>query len=194
MKNQVFFLTLLIAASCTKKHKNELSNENPSIIMDTVTNNNIDKNMKVQLKEYLQAFNRGDADKALSYFYPDIFEYARRQYPNDEFDIETFKDTAFIRPVTLMKELVKEKDIRYEMEVGEITKKVDYENNKLYVVSTSMTTIIGKDRNTISGEVVAVSNDNGKTWKFVQNDPSIIRGILKIKFPTKIVNQLLTKD
>lgn len=180
--------------SCGQNQQNQNSDNNGSVVIDTVGNAIAEKNMKLQLKEYLVAFNTGDPDKALYYIYPDIFEYMKQQYPDEQINMQEIKDSLFTEPIRKMKKLVKEKKIEYEFEVGEITKRVNYHESKLYVVITYVNAKIGLDKHSMGGEVVAISNDNGDNWKFVQNDPESISDILKLKFPQNIIDKLLTKE
>lgn len=186
--------TSLILVSCEQNQQKQRPDKNGSIVMDTVGNAHADKKLKAQIEEYLIAFNTGDADKALYYVYPDIFEYLKKQYPDEEFNMQEIKDTIFIEPIKKMKKLVKEKKIEFEFEVGEITRKVNYHDSKLYMVMTYVNAKIGLNKHSLGGEVIAISNDNGENWKFVQNDPETINGILRIKFPQNIVDKLISKE
>ncbi len=180
--------------SCGQNQRNQYSDNNGSIVIDTVGNSIAEKNMKSQLKEYLVALNTGDPEKAIFYLYPDIFEYMKQQYPDEEVNMQEIKDSLFIEPIRKIKKLVKEKKIKYEYEVGEITNRVNYHESKLYVVITYINGKIGLDKHSYGGEVVAISTDNGENWKFVQNDPESISEILKLKFPQNIIDILLRKE
>jgi hypothetical protein len=198
MKKFIFIsFGLFLLLSCGQEQsvkQNVINDTNGNVAIDTTGNAIAEKNLKMQLKEYLVAFNGGDPDKALYYIYPDIFEYLRKQYPDEKFDMQEIKDTLFIEPIRKMKKLVKEKKISYEFEIGDITKKVNYKTNKLYIVLTYVNAKVKLDKHSMGGEVIAISNDNGINWKFVQNDPETISGILKMKFPQTIIDELLTKD
>lgn len=184
--------TLLV--SCIQDKQNQNSDNNGSVVIDTVGNAIAEKNLKSQLREYLIAFNTGDPDKALYYIYPDIFEYMKQQYPDEHINIQEVKDSLFIEPIRKMKKLVKEKKISYEFEIGDIIKKVNYETNRIYFVTTYVNAKINLDKHSMGGEVIAISNDNGQNWKFVENDPETITGILKMRFPQDIIDKIITKE
>lgn len=187
-------LTTILLISCVQNQHNQQSDNSTNIVMDTTGNAIAEKNLKSQLREYLVAFNTGDVDKALYFTYPDIFEYIKQQYPDVKVNMQEIKDSLFIEPLKMMKKLVKEKKIKYEFEVGNITKKVSYKDSKLYMVITYVNSKIGLDKNSMGGEVIGISNDNGVNWKFVQNDPKMIQGVLSLKFPRNIIDSLLAKE
>lgn len=192
------FVIIAIAAafliSCGQNQQNQKYDNNGSVLIDTVGNAIAEKHLKSQLREYLVAFNTGDPDKALYYIYPDIFQYLKQQYPDEQINMQEIKDSLFIEPIRKMKKLVKEKKITYEFEIGDITKKVNYKTSKIYIVITYVNAKVNLDKHSMGGEVVAISEDNGQNWKFVQNDPESIKGILKMRFPQDIIDKLLTKE
>lgn len=189
----IISVAVALLVSCGQSQQNQHSDNNGRVLMDTIGNALAEKNLKSQLREYLIAVNTGDPDKALYYIYPVVFEYLKQQYPDEQFNIQEIKDSVFIEPIKKMKKFFKEKKIVYEFKVGEITRKVNYNDNKLYMVITYVNSKVGLDKLSMGGEVIAISNDNGVNWKFVQNDPESIAGILKMKFPQNIVDKLLTK-
>jgi hypothetical protein len=190
----IISITAAFLVSCGQNQQSQNSDNNVSVVMDTLGNAVSEKNMKSQLKDYLIAYNTGDPDRALYYIYPDIFEYFKQQYPDEQINMQEIKDSFFIEPIKKIKKIVKEKKIEYALEVGEITKKVNYNESKLYVVITYINAKNGLNKHSIRGEVVAISNDNGENWKFVENEPEFIQDILKIKFPQYIIDKLLTKE
>ncbi len=193
MKRIISFISLLIFAFCNQS-KTELQNiEASQVLLDTIGNEVSEINMKNQLKEYLVAFNGGDPDKALFYIYPDIFEYLLQKYPDEKITLQEIKN-IMIEPVMKLKKVAQEKKVTYEFEIGEITKSVNYKSSKLCIVINYITTKVKLDKNSIGGEVIAISHDGGKNWKFAQYDPETTPGVLEMKFPNEIVNKFLSKN
>jgi hypothetical protein len=194
MKKQfIFSFFTVILISCGQVQETHSYDINGNVLVDTIGNTITEKNMKSQLEEYLVAFNTGDVDKALFYVYPDVFEFMRHQYPDEEFDIQEVKDSLFIEPMRKMKILVEEKKVEYEFEIGEIVKMVKYNDSIIYIVLTQVNGKIGLDRHSFGGEVVAISNDSGDNWKFMEYAPEFISEVLELNFPQNVIEQLLSK-
>jgi hypothetical protein len=197
MKNILFILfATIILSACGKQKNQQQSDNNGNVIMDTTGNALSEKNMKYQFREYLVAFNTGDFDKAIHYIYPDMFEYLVKQYPDEKLNMQTIKDSIFIEPMKKMKKIAKEKKLNFEFEIGEISKKVNYKDARIYVVLATIVTKSGLDKHSFSDEVVAISSDKGENWQFVQIDqdsPETVKGILNIKYPKSVINELFSK-
>lgn len=196
MKNSLLFslVSLVIIYSCVQNNepKNVLSTEKETTIrVDTVGNQEIEKNLKDQLNNYLVAFNGGDPDIAISYCYPDMFVWMKQQFPA-EYSMDFVKET-FKKPVREMKKMVKEKKLSFEFKIGEITRRIDLGKDKIYTIVVSV--IVKKDFDEISmgDEVVAITIDNGMNWKFIQKDPETTPDILKMKFSQSVVQQVMRK-
>ncbi len=195
------FLFILLATtlllSCGKHKSQQQSNKNGNVIMDTIGNALSEKNMKSQFREYLAAFNNGDVDKALSYIYPDLFEYMSKQYPEEKVSVQTIKDSIFIKHMKMMKKLNDEKKIKYSYVIGDVSKKTNYKDAKFYIVIASIETKNGLDVHTFSDKVIAISIDKGTNWKFIQIDqesPKDAKGIIRMKFPESVINELFSKN
>jgi len=194
MKNIfLFILTIKLFVSCQQPNNSHDVEKKP-ILVDTIDKSNDEEKMKLQLREYIDAYYTGDADKVLDYIYPDVFEYFKMQNPGEIIDIEEAKKKLIIEPSRMMKKLSSEKQITFEFKVGEVISSANYNENKLFVVVTYVNAIIGKKEKSIRGEVIAVSNDSGLNWKFLENDPELAEGILKMKFPLEVTNSLLNKN
>ena len=200
MNKYLLKITILLVfagfISCKQSNVNtEDDNTKSDIILDTIGNSIAEKELRIQLKDYLVAFNNGDADKAISYVYPDAFVYLKNNYPNDYLNITEIKDSLFIGPINKMKKISQQKHATYEFEIGEILKKVDYKNAKLFKVITRINSNIGMDKHSYGGEIIGISEDKGVNWKFMQNDDiEMTKGVLKLKFPDSVINKILEKN
>jgi len=195
-----FLITLLatiILSACGNKKIQQQTDNNGNVIIDTIGNALSEKNMKSQFREYLAAFNNGDVDKALFYIYPDLFEYMTKQYPEENVSIQTLKDSIFIKPMKMMKELNNERKIKYKFVIGDVSKKTNYKNSKFYIVLATIETKTGLDVHSFSDEVIAISSDKGSNWKFIQIDqesPQVAKDIIRMKFPESVINELFSKN
>ncbi|QLG44107.1 hypothetical protein [Costertonia aggregata] len=202
MKNITLLLVIMILISSCKKNNEtkkiideiqitetlsvaELENKNSDL-----TENNSDniQNIKTQIDEYLTAFLNGNSEKAITYCYPDLFEFMKSQYPQ-EYSIEEVK-SVFKESIDALKEM-SVNGVEYEFEVGEINKIAENNDFKLYSIVTYLKVKKGLDSNTSGGEQIAISNDNGKTWKFLEKDANKnYLKVLKLSIPNEIVNRI----
>ena len=193
---KIFLLAFISISSISCKQNYEPINDdvriNAKVVIDTTGNAKAEKNLKNQLAEYYKAFATGEAEKVVHYIYPEVFEFLIQQYPNSNVGFEKLKDSLFIQPLKEIKKLNKD-DIKFEFEIKEITKKVNYKSSKLYVVLTNFNIERNLEKHSSGGEIIAISNDNGRNWKFFQNEPDSNQGILSIKFPQNIIDELLEK-
>ncbi|MDD3893258.1 MAG: hypothetical protein PHE03_13250 [Bacteroidales bacterium] len=192
-QNLIIIAFVILTASCNYQPKNSSTNKNEStIIIDNVDNTTIDSILKVQIKEYLTAFNGGDPETAISYCYPDMFVWMKQQYP-EEYSIEAVKE-MFREPIREMKKMAREKNLTYDFEIGKITKRIEIGTDKLFTVVVSIIAKKDFDEIKMGDEVIAISVDNGENWKFIQKDPETAPEILRMKYSEDIVNQIMSKN
>ncbi|MBR9847728.1 MAG: hypothetical protein GYB35_17280 [Algicola sp.] len=195
------FFILILVSSCKKSKESKKSlNEiqitetqnvtEPNNLNADLTENNSDdiQNIKTQIDEYLTAFLNGNSDKAISYCYPDIFEFMKSQY-SKEYSIEQAK-SIFKESIDALKEM-SVNGVEYEFEIGDIKKITEKNDLKIYSIITYLKAKKGLDSNTSGGEQIAISKDNGKTWKFIDKDEN--KNYLKVlgmNIPKEIVNRI----
>ncbi len=194
MKQKIAIIGFVILiTSCNYQTNNTSTNQKEStIIIDNTDNSTIDSILKVQIKEYLTAFNGGDPETAISYCYPDMFVWMKQQYP-EEYSIEAVKE-MFREPIREMKKMAKEKKMYYDFEIGKITKRIETDTDKLFTVVVSVIAKKDFDEIKMGDEIIAISTDNGENWKFIQKDPEIAPEILRMKYSQDIVNQIMSKN
>ena len=202
MKKITLLLTITLLFFACKKDKKSKIYHNKIEITETINKNESENNytdlsendsekikiIKTQLDDYLTAFLNGNSDIALTYCYPDLFEFMENQYPELN-SIEEAK-SIFKESIDALKEMAVN-GVKYEFEVGEIKKVVDENNLEIFLIVTYLKVEKGLDSNTSGGEQFAISNDNGKTWKFLEKDANRnYLKVLKLNIPNRIVNQL----
>lgn len=184
MKILFGFFVLMIVISCNSENKNLIN------IVSDKSGSEIENNLKLQLKEYLTAINGGDADKAISYIYPDVFVYMQQKYPK-EYSISNIKK-EMREPIEKMKKLVQQKKITYDFEIGDFVTKIDLGKDKIYTIIANINAKSGLNKHTIGQEVICISTNNGKDWKFMELKNEMAEPILRIKFPEKTVSKIFT--
>ena len=156
---------------------------------DTIGNKEIEMNLKNQLYLYSVAVHEGDADVAISYIYPDLLVYLKQQYP-DEFSITSMKE-SFREMGRDMERTKKEMGLTYEYKIGKIINRIDLGHDKIYIIENYL---IGKkdlEEYSERGVVVAITNDNGQNWTFMEKDPESIPPTLRMKFSEDVVRQIM---
>jgi hypothetical protein len=192
-----YFLILIgfviLITSCNDQPKNHSTNQEKNIItINTNDNISIDSILKIQIKKYLTAFNGGDPETAISYCYPDMFVWMKQKYPK-EYSIEAVKE-VFRESIRKMRKTTEERNLTYYFDIGEITNRIENGENKLFTVVVSIVAKKKFNEIKMGDEIIAISNDYGKNWKFIQKDPESAPQILKMKYSDDIVNQIMRKN
>lgn len=199
LSNIVGFL-LVFLISCNTENQNGQNNSNSTnngleeqeaFITDyTLSVKEYDETLKIQSNEYLNAFNNGDADIALFYNYPELFKYMQiafsYEYTIDEI-IELLK-----KNVVETQQNFEDLGISFEIETGKIIRRVELGETILCRVQTKAIAIKGENSEAVEDFIIAISNDNGKNWKFIKHDPEVIRDVLKSKFSEKVIDHLFS--
>lgn len=183
-------LTTLLLYSCYNEPSNKHSYEKNQIAK--ISNDSIENNLKSQLKEYLTAFYGEDPETAIRYCYPDMFIWMKKNLP-DDYNMDLVKD-VFRETVRDIKRSAIKNNLTIKFEVGEITKKIDLETDKLYTVVVYFIAKKKFDEVKTGGEVIGISNDNGLNWKFLDKSPESAPDILRMKFNESIVNQIMSEN
>jgi hypothetical protein len=187
MKLRLLIVLLLLFGSsiCLLGNPNHLSNRllNPN-------EQQMEKNLRYQLTEYLLAVNEGNADAALKYIYPDVFVYMKKQYPED-FNIDRIKK-QMRESLGKMKASVKQQKLTYSIKIGEITNRVTSGTYTIYTIVVRITSKKGLDEASFGEEVISITGNRGVDWTFVSTS-DITAPILNIKFSQETVSKILRK-
>lgn len=183
----------LVLFSCDNHEKN-YSNE-PQIDTydkEIVLNQDvIDRNLKRDLRIYNDAFYDGDADLASKYVYPPLYSYLRNEFPEEDFTVEDSKE-LMRKTITSLKESFISKGIEVEIKIGDIISRAEYQKDLIYTARVYVVAKNDLDEYSIGGEVIGISTDGGRTWKFIQKDEESSAEILQIKYPIDFVKKYLT--
>ncbi len=193
-------LLMILLGSCVQKSNNanyrnfvsEMDKKNSVAIdsLDTLANTLLEKNLKVQLNDFLR-YSIGDSiDKALDLIYPDVYTYLIDKYPDEARDLETAKSTMRNFLVNFKRNLETQEDVTLEFQIGDINKRIDLGKDKIYTVYTHIITRRGMDALSKGGEVICVSNDHGRTWTFMEKS-KMVEEVLKMKYSEAIVKRVM---
>lgn len=151
----------------------------------------IDENLKNQLKEYNEAMHGANPnpERVLDFIYSDTFTYLKNENPNNYSKEMVIK--LFNEPATKLREMATKNNIDYSSRVGEITKKVNEGNKLIYKVQIFLDMKYGMEKHTTGDEILGISLNNGKNWKFLEFDPATTPQILKIKFSDKTIRTII---
>lgn len=189
---KIFTLALLIILSSCKGDKKTYPSVNQIETkgVGKIKTEDLDNQAKIrkQITDYLTSYTNGDSKKALSYCYPDLFEFMQRQSPNKN-SIKQMK-AIFAESADILKEMSK-KGFEYKFEIGDVSKLAEKDNFKIYLVTTYLIAKKGLNSTRQGGNQIAISVDNGMTWKFLEKDvdQNYIE-ILKMSIPKDVINQL----
>lgn len=189
----IILLAIFFVSSCIQKHENLVSDRTEvNIAFDTTWNAGIEKNLRKQLSEYLKAFSEGDPEKAISYCYPDMFTYIKQQHPND-YSLEEVRE-SFMESTREIERMSKDEGMTFKFQIGAITERIDLGADKIYVISASIIAEKNLDKISMGDEVVAITNDGGENWTFLQKDTELTPSVLKIKFSDGIVRRVMASN
>lgn len=149
-----------------------------------------DRNMKEQLNQYQNAVMSGNIDLAYTFFYPKVLEYLRREYPSENIDEYYIKDKVIKVGYEIIKKLNERDsaDLRYL--VKDVVCRFNSNNTLIYLINTSMDGTVNGEPKTVPTKTVGISNDNGKTWKFLTQGEET-QPILTEEFGLTIANQIM---
>jgi hypothetical protein len=148
--------------------------------------------LKIQLNDYMKAMIYGNVDKVVSYEYPDMFIWMKKEAKRlgTPYTIEDFKK-ALIKIADDMSNFRSQNGWVISWTFDPIVKKAVFNNYVIYISLTTL--IIKKDYTEIKNgdESICISSDQGKTWKFINKNENNTAEILRMRFPDYIVEQIL---
>ncbi|MEA1896620.1 MAG: hypothetical protein U9N53_03020 [Bacteroidota bacterium] len=194
MKTQLtlYVIFIILITSCVqKKQGDNMINKKLETIVnaDTIGNKEIEMNLKNQLYLYSVAVHEGDPDVAISYIYPDLLVYLKQQYP-DDFSITSMKE-SFREMGRDMERTKEEMGLTYEYKIGKILNRIDLGSDKIYIIENYLIGKTDLEEYSERGVVVAITNDNGQNWTFMEKDPESIPPTLRMKFSEDVVRQIM---
>jgi len=186
--NAVFFL---FSCNYSTLNKNTSSNEtNFNDSTEVKIKINSEKKLKRDLEIYLNSMVIGDVSETFKYTHTISMDLLKKKYPEH-------KTTASL--VTLFKNQFKNthideihKSLNMKFIPGEITGGAVHGNTKIYCVEFQRIGSNANDKVNIQSNVIALSDNNGNDWKFIEYDiPNKDKfiNLLSKYYPEKIVKQ-----
>jgi len=178
----------MLLISCNNSNKKEVVNAETHLTENqNWDNESIDtKNIELEITKYFKALDDNDADKVIEFMYPDIFVYLKNQFPN-EYSAKMIKD-VIRESMTSIDNVDKMVDSRH-YEFGEFEQHIDEDGIKVYTVTTYIIWEMNGKERVEGSEQLAISLDNGGTWKFVEKQTKDeFLPLLKISIPNRLAN------
>ena len=148
-----------------------------------------DSTLRVQLNEYYLATFSGDTKTIFHYMYPEVFVWLQGQDP-EGYSLSELEDSHKLIAED-MKQWEKDNNTKLKIEINDIVKRVAFNSDKLFLVITSLTSEQGIDEISIGEKVIAISTDNGSNWKFLRKDEDYTKDILRMKYPSGIIDMIM---
>ncbi len=162
------------------KPNNDVSIDN-SWINDSITN---------QIIMYASGILQGNFENTIKYLNPGIFQYMADNLP----DINTIEEAKeyYISIISTSSPYLKSFNKNYSIDIDSINHLASYENDLIYSVDYQIYTKSAKAVDFANSySIIATSQDDGKHWNFIENDPELTTIILNYKYPKSIVKQIL---
>ena len=190
MKIKLFPILFLLLYACSMQVKEKNANE-LTIDPSTTTYNNpdVERILVAQLTDYLNAFATGNVDSAIFYMYHGIFDFMKKEFA-DEYTSDAI-NKIITEPIIKLKNMQAERNVKISFEIGEITRRVEWEEHLLYTIVTRVKMKKEFDEIVTGDEIVAISNDKGTNWKFIQLDKETTPQILDLEYPKNIISQVI---
>ena len=84
--------------------------------------------------------------------------------------------------------------LEIEFKIGDIIKRIDLGQDKIYMIVTSIKGKKGYDEYSLGDVTIAISNNNGKDWKFLAREEESTPPIIRMKYSEEIVQEIMKKD
>ena len=120
---------------------------------------------------------------------PEMITYYSQQNP--EHDIERIKDFLLRDNSRQFKEQTDQNGTIYDFEVESLNRKTAWDNVIVYELKTKITVTQGGEDQYTKDNVLGISEDRGKNWKFIKNDPEMLKPILLLTYTEEEVNKIL---
>lgn len=200
MKKHYFLLLnivfLIISCSTSNTNKNDLLGETSLKESTTVDIKIIsEKSLKRDLEIYLNSMVIGDVSETFKYTHKISMDLLKKSYPEyktTESLVSFFKDQFKNAHVDEM-----HKSMNMKFIPGEIIGGAVNNNTKIYCVEFRRVGSNATDNVNLQGNVIALSDNNGKDWKFIEYDiPNKDKfiSLLSKFYPEKIVKQAFRSE
>jgi len=167
------FLVLLLFISCHFVQKEYKDESNSDIELDSSNKKFLDSTFYVDYNAYIKAFLNGDANTAFNYLHPSIFEYFKKEYPNEIQVEDDVKQLFLEKPYKDKLQVLKNKGVKFDFKIDTPLKVISSENLIFIVAKTHLIFSKGLDEISSGEKMIGVSSDRGRSWKFIQSSNNI---------------------
>jgi len=193
----VILYCIFFAVACsspkTKNSKNNSSPEKDSIEMRSVIT--YDENLKRDFNEYLKSALNGDVSSTFKYTHLSSMDLIRKKYPQ----YKTMEELINFFTNEFNKAGISEmnKTLKMKFIPGEILDGTVFDKTKIYWLEYLKSGQNETDKVNFQSNVIAISDDNGINWKFIEFDiPNKDKFIelLSSYYPKSMVIKALDKE
>ena len=191
------FLYILVILSLLSCNQNKLPEQSAftnrsEMRLDSIGDPVIESNLTKQLNEYLDAMWGGNIDKAIDYCYSDMFIWMKNELP-EQYSMDLVKG-YFKQLMEDFRSQQAKSGLEIEFKIGDIIKRIDLGQDKIYMIVTYIKGKKGYDEYSLGDVTIAISNNNGKDWKFLAREEESTPPIIRMKYSEEIVQEIMKKD
>lgn len=174
------------------KNSDLISRSNNRDTVAFVPSNQSEARMLEQINIYFNAYFEDNKRLIDKYMYQDIFTHFLKTAPEGiNFNKNELKE-FFYEQILNTQDFRQEDNIR--IIVNHKKNSITYKQDLLYLMSYVLVLSKSNSKRVINGEFIAISDNKGLHWTFVERDNQFIIEILSYKYPLNVINKLLGKE
>jgi len=179
-----FFLLVFIFAKCVNGNSKPGANTEIS---------QHDKVLSKQLEKYNKLVFEGKIDEALEFTSPLIFDY---MLSKNKGEFHSMSDVQESYKLFLEESYqgIKNRKLKVSNEIGDVLKTIKINPYLIKIVEVKTVVVENNIKDSIKDQIISFSEDEGKTWKFINNDKEIIFEVLSLKFNKESIKEILGAD
>jgi hypothetical protein len=182
MKSLMLLIVCAFMIGCTTKSNNDYKQ---------VDNVELERNLKLTLQEYLDLKLNLEIEKSSIYIHPISWEILKLKFPEEK-DIEGIKrKIAELFQSSNIKQMNEEFNMSYN--VGSILDTLSFQDERIFILDYERKGENKFDKIYEKSLTIAITENNGDTWKFIGIDEEYLKQIEKLlrnKYPTTIVDRI----
>lgn len=155
-----------------------------------MSNSQIDQNMKDQLNQYQNALMSGDIDLAYTFFYSKAMDYLKSEFPNENIDENYIKEKVLKLGYEMIKSMNEKANTNFKYLVKDVACRYSQNNILIYLINTSLDGTVNGVNRTVPTKTVGISEDKGKSWKFLTQDEET-KPMLTKEFGLEMANRIM---
>ncbi len=136
---------------------------------------------------YFGSMFNGGVDTAVTFVHPLVFKRMEAVYPPGTDVVQEFKQTLKAQSMEAASPL------EVSVNLQDVSKRLEYGSQWIHVVGFNLDlSYKGEQSSTGKDRLIAISEDQSKTWKFIPANNPEVRGILAQELPDEVVTALTT--